>query len=109
MPIDPIQVALTDGEKIEVLKRFQQQYIEEMAEIEVKLTEILRQHAEADFVIQYLGEQPEVKALKDNQEEVNTLEQRRQHLAAILERLEQVVPKQAEVSLTLNPAKKSRY
>ena len=108
MPLEPLNVALTDGEKIEVLKRFQQQYKDELEEIDAKLTELLRGHAEADFVVQYLGEQPEVLKLKENQEEVNKLEQRRQHLGALLERLEQVVPKQADVALQA-PAQMRRY
>lgn len=108
MPLDPLQVALTDGEKIEVLKRFQQQYKEELEEVEAKLADLLRSHAEADFLVQYLGEQPEVLKLKETQDEAAKLEQRRQHLGALLDRLEQVVPKQADVALKA-PAQMRRY
>ena len=108
MPLDPLQVALTDGEKIEVLKRFQQQYKEELVEIETKLADHLRAHAEADFLVQYLGEQPEVLKLKETQDEAAKLEQRRQHLGALIDRLDQVVPKQADVALKA-PAQMRRF
>ena len=108
MPLEPIQVHLTDGEKIEVLKRFQQSYKAEMDELVAKLETHLRSHAEADFVAQYLGEQPEVLSLKSNQEEVAKLEQRRQHIAVIIDRLAQVIPKQDEIGLK-PPAQMRRY
>ncbi len=108
MPLPPIQVALTDGEKIEVLKRFQQQYQEELEEIEGKLTEIMRGVAEADFLQQYLGEQPEVLKLKGDGAEYQKLEERRQHIGAILERLAATIPQQADVAPKA-PSQMRRY
>ena len=108
MPVDPVTVVLSDGEKIEVLKRFRQKYAEEVLSLEGELQEYLRFHAEADFLIQYLGEQPEVLELRSHDEEIQTREQRRQHLTAIIERLDQVIPKQGDVEVQA-PMKVRRY
>lgn len=108
MPLDPLQVALTDGEKIEVLKRFHQKYQEELVKIEGELADMLRAQAEADFVQQYLGEQPEVIELRGDQQKLQKLEERRQHIGAIIERLGSVIPKQADIALK-PPAQMRRY
>ncbi len=108
MPIEPIKVELTAGEQIEVLKRFRQQYADEVDKITGELEVLLRSHAEADFVIQYLGEQPEVLELRSHGEEIQKLEQRRQHLSAIIDRLDQTIPKQGDVAVQA-PAQMRRY
>lgn len=97
MPHAPLQVTLSDGQKIEALKRFRAKYQEELTKIEAELTDILTNLAEADFVGAYLGDQPEVTELRARKPEMEKLERRRQHIAMIIDRLDQVIPKQAEV------------
>ena len=92
MPLEPLNVALSDGQKIEVLKRFQQRYTEELKKLEVEMTEVMTQLAEADFLGQYLGEQPEVVELRKRKPDLAEMERRRTYLGKIIDRLAQVVP-----------------
>ena len=95
MPLDPIQVTLSGGEQLEVMKRFRNLYADQLEEIEVKLITIKRAAAEYEFVKQYLGEQPEVKKLLERTAEIEGLEKQRNRLGALLERIDSVLPKQA--------------
>lgn len=97
MPLAPLVVALTDGQKVATLKRFKERYQEEVAKIESDMTDILTALAEADFLASYLGEQPEVVELRARRAELDKLEKRRAHIGALLDRLGQVIPKQAEL------------
>lgn len=101
MPLTPLAVTLSDGQKIEAMKRFRVRYAEEQTQIEVQLTEIYTSLQEADFIAQYLGEQPEVGELRKRQPEVERLEKRRAHLAALIERLDTYTPKQPEIKASL--------
>lgn len=92
MPLQPLTVALTDGQKVEVMKRFRAKYAEDLVKVESDLTDVLTAIAEADFLVQYLGEQPELKELKKRQAEVEALQQRRIYLSKIIERLDQYTP-----------------
>lgn len=98
MPLAPLAIALTDGQKIETLKRFRARYGEELKKVEVELTEALTAIAEADFLVAYLGEQPEVVELRSRKPEAEKLERRRQYLGMIIERLDQVIPQQPAVA-----------
>lgn len=91
MPLPPLHVSLTDAEKIEVVKRTRGQYQAELTRVEDELTAILRSKEEADFLAQYIGEQPEVVALRQDPAKVETLNKRRQYLGMILERLDAVI------------------
>lgn len=104
MPLTPLTVSLSDGQKIETMKRFRVRYAEEQAQVEEHLTEILTSLQEADFLAQYLGEQPEVTELRKRQGELEKLEKRRAHLAALIERLDTYTPKQPEIKLSLGGA-----
>jgi hypothetical protein len=84
MPLTPLAVTLSDGQKIAAMKRFRQRYAEELVKLEGSLTEIITNLAEADFLAQYLGEQPET---------------RRQRLGKIIERLDQYTPQQKSVTV----------
>ncbi len=64
MPLDPIDVALSEGQKLEALKRYQRRYLDELEELEAEITGIKPALAEFEFVSKYLGEQPEVKELQ---------------------------------------------
>lgn len=97
MPLPPLNVTLSDGQKIETLKRFRNKYQEELVKVDLELTAILTDLAEADFLGAYLGEQPEVTELRARKAEVEKLERRRQHIGMIMERLAQIIPKQAEL------------
>ena len=97
MPQPPLAVTLSDWQKIEALKRCRERYQEELGRVESELTDILTACAEADFIAQYLGEQPEVKEMKARKPEAETKEKRRQYLLALIERLDAVIPKQAEI------------
>jgi len=97
MPLPPLQVTLTDGQKIEALKRFRAKFDEELSKLNLELTDILTNLAEADFVGAYLGDQPEVAELRMHKVDLDKLERRRQHIAMIIERLDQVIPKVPEV------------
>jgi hypothetical protein len=97
MPQPPISVSLTDWQKIEALKRVRERYQEELTKVESEVTDILTTCAEADFLAQYLGDQPEIKEMRAGRPEAETKEKRRQYLIALIERLDAVIPKQAEV------------
>lgn len=99
MPLQPLTVALTDGQKVEVMKRFRAKYAEDLTKVESDLTDVLTAIAEADFLVQYLGEQPELKELKKRQAEVDTLQQRRIYLSKIIERLDQYTPQVKPVTV----------
>jgi predicted transcriptional regulator len=93
----PITVTLTEWQKLEALKRVRERYTEELAQIEAEITEILTACAEADHLVQYLGEQPEVLELRGKRPEAEAKEKRRQYVLKLVERLDQVIPKQPEV------------
>ena len=95
MALDPIDIQLSDGQKLEVLKRYRNRYGDALQEVEVEITTIKTQLAEFEFAVQYLGEQPEVQELKDRAGELEKLEQRRQHLGMLVDRLNQVIPQQS--------------
>ena len=97
MPQPPLAVSLTEWQKIEALKRAQERYQEELTKLESEITDILTACAEADFIAQYLGDQPEVKDLRAKRPEAETKEKRRQYLLALIERLDAVTPKQADI------------
>lgn len=98
MPLPPLTVTLTDGQKLEVLKRFRAKYGEELRKVETDLQDVLTACAEADFIAAYLGEQPEVSELRARKAEAEALERRRQHIAKILERLDAVIPAQPAIA-----------
>lgn len=99
MPKEPLVITLSDGQKVETLKRFRAIYDEELQKVEAELTNVLTAIAEAEFLGQYLGEQPEVNLLKARQPEADKLAKRRQHLSLIVDRLDQVIPKQGDVKM----------
>ena len=101
MPQPPLAVTLTEWQKIDALKRTRERYQEELTKTEAELSDILTSCAEADYIAQYLGEQPEVKDLRAKKPEVEAREKRRQYLIALIERLDSVIPKQAEVKMPL--------
>lgn len=106
--MEPIEVELSNGQKMEVLKRFRDHYRSELETIESKLRDLMTAQQEADFLQQYIGEQAEVKELRPNEEEVQTLNRRREHIIKIVERLDQVTPEQPDVAVT-PPSKMTRY
>ncbi|MBN8526670.1 MAG: hypothetical protein J0M02_15155 [Planctomycetes bacterium] len=106
MPQPPLTVALTDWQKIEALKRVRERYQDELTKVEAEITDILTAAAEADFLAQYLGDQPEVKELRARKPDAEAKEKRRQYLIALIERLEAVIPKQPEVKPALAGAAK---
>lgn len=93
MPLEPMHITLSDAEKVEVLKRFYNRYKEELETVETSIAEILTAHAQSEFLVQYLGEQPEVLELKGRDEELQKLQKRRAHIGMLIDRLEQVIPK----------------
>ena len=92
MALDPITIQLSDGQKVEALKRFAQLYETELVEVEKRITEVKTAIAEMEFVKSYLGDQPEVLALGEEASELERLEKRRQHVGMLLDRLGQVIP-----------------
>lgn len=96
MPTPPLAVTLSEWQKLEALKRIRERYHDELTAIEAELGDILTASAEADYIGQFLGEQPEVKELRAKRPEAEAKERRRQHLIALIERLDQVMPKQPE-------------
>ncbi len=104
MPLAPLTVTLSDGQKIAALKRFRELYQDELTKIEAELTDILTASAEADFLVPYLGEQTEVSKLRERRKEADVLERRRQHVGALIDRLDQVIPKQADAKYSLGGA-----
>ncbi len=99
MPVPPLSVTLSDGQKVEAMKRFRVKYAEELGKLDQDLTDVLTALAEADFLSQYLGEQPEIVDLRKRKVEVEALEKRRQYLSKIIERLDQYTPQQKSVSV----------
>ena len=101
MPLQTITANLTEGQKIDVLKRFRRKYGEEIEKVEASLVEIMTAIAEADYMVQYVGEQPEVKELRSRKTEIDVLEARRQYLGKLIDRLDAVIPSQPEVHAPL--------
>lgn len=99
MPLQPLVVQLSEGQKKEAMKRFRHKYSEELTKIESDLNDVLTAIAEAEFLAQYLGEQPEIKELKKRQAEVETLQQRRLYLGKIIDRLDQYTPAEKPVAV----------
>jgi DNA primase len=99
MAQEPITVILSDWQKLEALKRVRERYHEELTRIAAEITDILTACAEADHLAQYLGEQPEVAELRARRPEAEAKEKRRQYLLKLVERLDQVIPKQPEVKV----------
>jgi hypothetical protein len=101
MPLQPLSATLTDGQKIDVLKRFRKRYGDELEKVENSLLEIMTALAEADFMVQYVGDQPEVRDLRARKAEIDALELRRQYLGKLIDRLDAVIPAQPEVHAPL--------
>lgn len=97
MPAQPLAVTLSDGQKIDVLKRFRKKYDDELALLDAQQTEILTALQEADFMTQYVGEQPEVKEMRGRKAELDVIEARRQYLGKLIDRLDAVIPAQPDV------------
>ena len=93
MSLQPIEVELSNGQKVEVLKRFYKRYKDELTHLEDEIRDIKTALAEHGFMSQYIGEQPEVKELLARQGELEKLETRRAHIGKIMERLEGSIPK----------------
>lgn len=101
MPAQPLSVTLSDGQKIDVLKRYRKKYGDELAALDAQQVEILTALQEADFMTQYVGEQPEVKELRGRKTELDTIEARRQYLGKLIDRLDAVIPAQPDVHAPL--------
>src|SRR4051812_31426612 len=99
MPLKQLTAALSDGQKLATLKRFRTKYSEELEKIEVEMQEIMTSLAEAEFLAQYVGEQPEVLELRARKAELDTKEKRRQYLGKIIDRLDQCIPEQPAVNV----------
>ncbi len=99
MPLQPLNVELSKGQQLEALKRFRTRYGEELAKVEAEMESILTSLAEADYLAQFLGDQPEVVELRKRKAEAELLEKRRQYLGKIIDRLDQVIPPQAAVNV----------
>ncbi len=99
MPLQPLVVQLSEGQKKEAMKRFRAKYADELTKVEADLTDVLTAIAEAEYLAQYLGEQPEIKDLKKRQTEVETLQQRRLYLGKIIDRLDQTIPQDKPVAV----------
>jgi hypothetical protein len=98
---EPLVVTLSDGQKVEALKRFRHRYMEELGKVEAELTEALTHVAEADFLAQYLGEQPEIVELRKGKEDAERLQKRRIYLKKIIARLDEYTPQQKPVSVPI--------
>jgi hypothetical protein len=101
MPLAPLSVTLTDWQKVEAIKRFRQKYATELTEVEAKLTALLLATAEAEFLMQYLGEQPELKEARSKREETETLSRRRDYLGQVIDRLDHIMPKMQDITAPL--------
>jgi predicted DNA-binding antitoxin AbrB/MazE fold protein len=99
MPLPPLDVQLTNGQQIEVLKRFRERYADELEKTESEMKDILLARAEAEFISKYLGDQPEVVELRQRCKELDAKEKRRQYLGMIIDRLDAVLPKQVPVTV----------
>ena len=104
MPLPPLSVLLSNGQKTEAMKLFRRRYAEELEQTEARLTELMINQQTAEFLAQYIGEQPELVELKAGAEEMAKLEKRRQYLSALIERLDAYTPKQPEVKPVLGDA-----
>ncbi len=100
MPLQPLVVQLSEGQQKEAMKRFRAKYTDELTKLEANLTDVLTAIAEAEFLAQYLGEQPEIKELKKRQAEVEVLQQRRLYLGKLIDRLDQYIPPDKPVSVS---------
>jgi hypothetical protein len=100
MPLEPLTVTLSDGQKVEAMKRFRVKYADELTKVESELTDVLVALAEADFLAQYLGEQPEIVELRKRKPDVENLEKRRSYLRKIIDRLDQYTPQLKPVAVT---------
>ncbi len=89
MPLQPLSATLSDGQKTAVLKRFRARYGDELKAVEAEMQEIMTSMAEADYIAQYLGEQPEVVELRARRADLDAKDKRRQYLFKLLERLDQ--------------------
>ncbi len=101
MTDDILTVTLSDGQKIEAMKRFRARYAEELTKLDVELTEILTGIAEADFLAQYLGDQPEITEMRKRKEGADKLQKRRTYLIKIIARLDEYIPQQKPVASVL--------
>ncbi|MBA3686287.1 MAG: hypothetical protein H0W72_13760 [Planctomycetes bacterium] len=99
MPLPPLSVTLSDGQKIEVLKRFRAKYAEELKALDAQLGEVLTHLAEAEYLAAFLGEQPEVIDLRKRKSEADVMEKRRQFLGKLIDRLDQIIPPQPAVAI----------
>ena len=68
MPLPPLTTALSNGQKMEVLKRYRHLYAEELAKVEAEVQNLLTAQAEADYMASFIGEQiiPEQPAISAN-------------------------------------------
>ncbi len=99
MPLQPLSVTLSDGQKIEVLKRFRAKYAEELKAVDSQLSEVLTNMAEAEYLAAFLGEQPEVIDLRKRKADADVMEKRRQYLGKLIDRLDQIIPPQPAVTV----------
>ena len=91
MPLPPLAVTLSDWQKRDALKRIRERYAEELTELEAQLIDLLTRAQEADLLAAYLGEQPEIKAMRPDAKDLATKQARREYLGQILGRLDSVV------------------
>ncbi len=105
MPIEPLAVILSDGQKLEAMKRFRARYADELTKIEADLPEILTQVAEAEVLASYLGgqpsylaAQPELVEQRKRKDEADVLQSRRKYLHMIIARLDEYTPQQKPVT-----------
>jgi hypothetical protein len=98
-PLPPLTSTLSNGQKMEVLKRFRHLYADELTKIEAEMQNLLINLAEADYMAAFIGEQPEVVTLRASKSALEDKEKRRQTLGKLLERLDQMIPEQAPVAV----------
>lgn len=98
-PLPPLTSTLSNGQKMEVLKRFRHLYAEELVKIEADMQNLLINLAEADYMAAFIGEQPEVVVLRASKTALDDKEKRRQTLGKLLERLDQLIPDQPAVAV----------
>jgi hypothetical protein len=107
MALEPLTIELSEGQKTEVLKRFHRSYHAELEKVEGELRQLLTGNAEAEFLAQYIKEQPEVTQLRADPAAIKRLEQRREYLAQLIKVLEHYTPEQKEIK-PLAPAERVR-